>query len=250
MKIVLSPAKKLNLKKSSAIADFTKPVFIKQTEILQCVLREKTPKELAQLMKLSEKLAQENWQQNQVWTSSAAEGKAAVLTFNGEVYKGLQAETLEENAQNYLQKHMYILSGLYGLLRPYDLIMPYRLMMSTPFSANQRKNLYEYWQDLITDHLNEQLESDKILIDLASEEYIKVINRKKFKGKIIRCLFKDYKNGALKSIMIYAKKARGLMARFMAENDISAVEDLKAFDKENYRFDSKISDKTTLIFTR
>lgn len=250
MKMVLSPAKKLNLKNLSARAGLTEPLFIKKAEYLQKILREKTQKELAQLMNLSENLAEKNWKQNQIWTTAPRETQVAVSMFNGDLYKALEVDTLDENAQNYLQKHTYILSGLYGLLRPYDLVAPYRLLMSTPIEVKGSKNLYQYWQESITEYLNKDLEHDGILIDLASQEYTKVIDRKKFKGQIVRCIFKQYKNDTLKTVMIYAKRARGLMARFIAEKQAHTPEDLKRFDKEGYRFNKSISKNTTLVFTR
>jgi len=174
-----------------------------------------------------------------------------MFAFTGEVYRGLDAKTLDEKAVKYLEKNYRILSGLYGLLKPSDKVMLYRLEMGRPFQFDSYKNLYEFWTDKVTEQLNSELKKGEYIINLASNEYVKVINRKKLKGQMIDFDFRQIQpDGKLKTIVVYTKHARGLMLRFCAENNVQTLDELKAFNYENYLIDEKLSTETNLVFTR
>ena len=252
MKIVLSPAKSLDYTTPVPTDKYTLPVFLEEAKLLDEVLKAKTPKELAKLMHISDKLAELNWKRFQEWSVPFApeNSRQAVFAFNGAVYDGLDAYSLNQKQIDDLQSKLRILSGMYGVLRPLDLMQPYRLEMGTKLKFDKYKNLYDFWKDKVTNKLNEELHEDEPFINLASNEYFKVINRKELKTKIITPVFKDLKNGELKIIAIYAKKARGMMVRYIVENSIEKAEDLKGFNMANYAFDSKLSTDTELVFTR
>jgi len=253
MKIVLSPAKALNFDIEREVANPTLPAYLNQSEQLIKKLQKMSPKQLQDLMSISPKLADLNYERFAQWRLPFnGEAKPALLVFNGEAYRGLDAHSFSdkdiENAQNYLR----ILSGLYGILKPKDLMLPYRLEMGTKLKVTPKKdNLYKFWNTTLTDSLNKELaEDDGILVNLASNEYFKAIQPKKIKGTIITCNFKDAKNGEYKTIFVYAKHARGLMTRFIIQNEIKEVEHLKAFDLEGYSFNPNLSTETDLTFTR
>ncbi len=252
MKIVISPAKSLDYSTPVPVDKYTIPEFLEEAKLLDEVLKTKSPKELSKLMHISDNLAQLNWKRFQEWRLpfTPSNSKQAVFAFNGAVYDGLDAYSLTGNQIENLQEKLRILSGMYGVLRPLDLMQPYRLEMGTKLQFNSYKNLYQFWGNKVTDKLNEELTENETFINLASVEYFKVIKPKLLKTKVITPVFKDLKNGQLKTIAIYAKKARGLMVRYIAENDINKAEDLKGFDKANYRFDNKLSTETELVFTR
>lgn len=253
MKFITSPAKLMNVENSTELLKTTTPKFIKDAELIQSFLKGKSPKFLAELMEISPKLADENWERNQKWSAkpTAKNSAPAMFAFTGEVYRGLDAKTLDEKAVKYLEKNYRILSGLYGLLKPSDKIMLYRLEMGRPFQFDTFKNLYAFWTEKVTDQLNSELKKNELLINLASNEYGKVIDRKKLKTKVVDFDFKQIQpDGKLKTIVVYTKHARGLMLRFCAENQVETLDELKAFNYENYLLDDKLSSETKLVFTR
>ncbi len=252
MKIITSPAKLMNINSTVKFPRSTTPKFIKEAELIQSHLKEKTPEFLSEMMEISPKLADENWQRNQDWkpNPTAKHSSPALYAFTGEVYRGLDAQTLSEDAVSYLQKNYRILSGLYGLLKPSDKIMLYRLEMGRKFKIQQYWNLYEFWKDKITKQLNSELKSKEIILNLASAEYIKVLDKKKLKAPIINFDFYEMKSGKPKTIVVYTKHARGLMVRFCAENNATTLDDVKAFNLEGYRINEEMSTPQRLVFTR
>lgn len=243
----------MNVENSTEFLKNTTPKFIKDSEFIHSFLKEKSPKYLSELMEISPKLADENWERNQKWTAkpTSKNSAPAMFAFTGEVYRGLDAKTLDEKAVKYLEKNFRILSGLYGLLKPSDKVMLYRLEMGRPFHFDSYKNLYEFWTDKVTQQLNSELKKDELLINLASNEYGKVVDRKKLKSKVIDFDFKQIQpDGSLKTIVVYTKHARGLVLRFCAENQVQTLDELKAFNYENYLLDEKLSTDNHLVFTR
>lgn len=252
MKIVISPAKSLDFDSQLPTQKFTQGVFLAQAEELSGVLKQKTPTDLSSLMKISEKLGELNWQRNQNWALpfTTDNARPAVFAFNGDVYNGLDAYTLTEEKIEVLQNKLRILSGQYGVLKPLDLMQPYRLEMGTRLPVTEHKNLYGFWGNTVTDHLNDELTEQELFVNLASNEYFKVVKPKLLKVPVVTPHFKDYKDGKLKMISFYAKKARGLMVRYIVDNDIDTIEGLKNFDYEGYAFDANLSTATDLVFTR
>lgn len=252
MKLITSPAKLMNIKNSTEFLSPTTPVFIKDSEFIQSFLKEKSPKFLSELMEISSKLADENWERNQKWTATPndEESTFALFAFVGEVYKGLSANTLSINAINYLQENYRILSGLYGLLKPSDRVMLYRLEMGRPFQFDKYKNIYDFWTEKVTNEFNSQLEDGELILNLASNEYSKVINRKLLKGRWIDFDFQQIKDGKPKTIVVYTKHARGLMVRFCSETNAQTLNDVKAFNYEGYYIDEERSTDTKLVFIR
>jgi uncharacterized protein len=252
MKFVISPAKSLNETAAIPTNEFTEAVFLKQAETIQKSLRKKTPKQLMELMDISDKLAELNWQRNQDWQLPFTQNNArpAIYMFDGDVYTGLDAYTIPLEKIEYLQENLRILSGLYGILKPLDLMQAYRLEMGTNLAIGTKKNLYEFWKETLTKHLNETLQENEVLVNLASKEYFSAIDAKKIKVPIITPEFKDYKDGKLKMISFFAKKARGLMVRYAIDHQLQNPEDLKNFDYEGYRFDESLSKKNQWVFTR
>ncbi len=253
MKIVISPAKSLNFESYLPNNLFTEFNFVKQANTIDKVLKKKKPKQLMQLMSISDKLADLNWLRNQerdVSNLTFENARPAVYAFNGDVYLGLDAYSFSEEKINDLQKKVRILSGLYGLLKPLDLIQPYRLEMNTKISIGKNKNLYEFWKPILAKEINSQLDKDELLINLASNEYFDAIDLKKLKAKVITPEFKDYKDGKLKMISFFAKKARGMMVKFIINTNAVTVDDLKGFNYEGYAFDDNLSNDKKLVFTR
>ncbi|MFN3908533.1 MAG: peroxide stress protein YaaA [Flavobacterium sp.] len=252
MKFVISPAKSLNEKATIPTNESTEAVFLKQAVTIQKSLRKKTPKQLMELMDISDKLAELNWQRNQDWQLPFTQNNArqAIYMFDGDVYTGIDAYTIPLEKKDYLQENVRILSGLYGILKPLDLMQAYRLEMGTNLAIGTKKNLYEFWKDTLTKHLNETLQENEVLVNLASKEYFSAIDAKKIKVPIITPEFKDYKDGKLKMISFFAKKARGLMIRYAIDHQLQNPEDLKNFDYEGYRFDESLSKKNQWVFTR
>ncbi|HEX5742804.1 MAG TPA: peroxide stress protein YaaA [Flavobacteriaceae bacterium] len=252
-KILISPAKSMDFETKIDIDKATKPLFLDQAKKINEVLKKKSPKKLMELMGISDKLAELNWTRNQEWTSlnTKVNSKQAVFAFTGDVYVGLDVNSLNQNQLEILQDKLRILSGLYGILKPLDLIQPYRLEMGSSLKIGTNKDLYQYWKKNVTSELNNELTENDFLINLASNEYFKVIDKKLLKVKeIITPEFKDYKNGELKMIGFFAKKARGLMVRYIIENNINTIEALKGFDYEEYTFDDALSTSDKLVFTR
>lgn len=252
MKIVISPAKSLDFETKVPTTKFTEGIFLKEAERLNKVLKKKSPKVLSKLMSISPNLGELNWERNQNWALpfTLENSKQAVYAFNGDVYTGLDVATLPIEKIDQLQDKLRILSGQYGVLKPLDLMQPYRLEMGTKLKVGTKENLYQFWGDKVTKALNSELEKDELFINLASNEYFKVINSKLLKSPIVTPVFKDYKNGNLKIISFFAKKARGLMVRYIIDNNIETVEGLKGFNSEGYVFDSNLSNNKELIFTR
>jgi len=252
MKIVISPAKSLDFETQTPTNEFTEGIFLKEAERLSKVLKKKSPRVLSKLMSISPNLGELNWQRNQDWCLpfNLENAKQAVFAFNGEVYNGLDAYTLSEDQIFQLQSKLRILSGQYGILKPLDLMQPYRLEMGTKLKVATRENLYKFWGNKVTNALNNELEKEEVFVNLASNEYFKVVNTKLLKADVITPVFKDYKNGQLKMISFFAKKARGLMVRYIIDNKINTVEDLKGFNYEGYAFDGNLSSDKELVFTR
>lgn len=254
MFFVLSPAKNLNEKDPSPVSSFTLPDLLPEAEILMQELRQLAPQQIAELMHVSDKIALLNAERNAAWHTpfTPENAKQAVFMFNGDVYEGIAADTLKSEQIDYLQQHVRLLSGLYGVLRPLDLMQPYRLEMGTAFANSRGKNLYEFWGDKITDLLNQTLEQadSDVLINLASQEYFKSVNTKKLNARLITPIFKDEKNGKYKIISFYAKRARGLMVRYAAEHGITEPEMLKNFDYEGYSFNEAASNEAEWVFMR
>nr|WP_314499580.1 peroxide stress protein YaaA [uncultured Chryseobacterium sp.] len=252
MKLITSPAKLMNIENTTDLLRRTSPKFIDDAEHIHSFLKHKSPKYLSELMEISPKLADENWERNQKWKSKplVKESAPALFAFTGEVYRGLDAKTLDKNAVDYLQKNHRILSGLYGLLRPSDKVMLYRLEMGRPFEFDGYKNLYSYWTEKVTEQLNAEMKKNEILLHLASNEYGKVIDRKKLNHKIIDFEFYELREGKLKTIVVYTKHARGLVVRFCAEKNAKTLNDVKAFNYEGYRIEDEKSTDTKLVFTR
>jgi len=249
MKILLSPAKTLDYESKLRTNRTSNVLFKKQADELNGVLGNKSPKELATLMHISDKLAELNWQRNQEWATTKA-FRQAVFAFKGAAYVGLDAYTIPEEKIEYLQYTLRVLSGQYGVLRPLDLIKPYRLEMGTKLKFETYRNLYDFWGAQVTEALNQEMNKDEVVVNLASQEYFKVIKFKLLNAKIITPIFKDYKNGQYKVISFYAKKARGMMTRFAVDNQIKEVEQLKTFSKAGYGFDEKLSTPIEWVFTR
>lgn len=252
MKILLSPAKLMNVEYQENILRNSTPKFIEKSRFIQSYLRKKTPEELQDIMKISDKLADENWQRNQDWTAkpSAKKSTQALFAFQGEVYRGLDANSLNEKELTYLQDHLLMLSGLYGVLKPSDRIMLYRLEMGSKFSFDKYKNLYDYWKETLTEYLNSQIKSSDFILNLASNEYAKALDKKNIKAPFIEVDFKEMKNDSLKTIMVYAKNARGRMARFCAEKNVKSLDDVKAFSEDNYLLNEELSTEHHFVFTR
>lgn len=254
MLALISPAKTLDYETALPTDTYTQPRLLEQSQQLIDACRKLSATEIASLMTVSEKIANLNVERFRDWNEEFdfSNARQALFAFKGDVYTGLDAYHLKDQDIDFAQQHLRMLSGLYGLLRPLDLMMPYRLEMGTKLKNSRGNNLYEFWGSIITDQINQDLaEIDaKVLVNLASDEYYKSVNEKKIQAEIIKPVFLDQKNGKYKVISFYAKKARGLMARYLIENKLSQVEQLKAFDSEGYYFDAESSSDKELVFKR
>lgn len=252
MKIVISPAKSLNFESPLPVQKHTDSLFLKEAETIQKTLKKKKPKQLMELMDISEKLADINWERNQNWSLpfTAENARPAIYAFDGDVYTGIDAYTLPVEKLQVLQAKLRILSGLYGILKPLDLMQPYRLEMGTSLPIGTKKNLYDFWKKKVTQSLNDELQEHELFINLASNEYFSAVDTKTLKAPVITPEFKDYKDGKLKMISFFAKKARGLMVRYIIDTNAETIDDLKQFNYEGYAFDANLSKGTTLVFTR
>lgn len=254
MLILVSPAKTLDYESPLPTQKHTQPDFIVHSAELIEVCRQLTPADVASLMKVSDKIAGLNVARFAQWSPefNFDNARQALFAFKGDVYTGLEANSLSEDEIEYAQSHLRMLSGLYGLLKPLDLMQPYRLEMGTRLANPRGSNLYQFWGDIITDKVNDALQAqgDDWLINLASNEYFKAVKTKNVKGKIITPVFKDCKNGTYKVISFYAKKARGMMARYIIENRVNDLDALKAFDTAGYYFVTAESTATELVFKR
>ncbi|WP_028891039.1 peroxide stress protein YaaA [Tenacibaculum sp. 47A_GOM-205m] len=252
MKIIISPAKSLDFENKATTDVYTQPRFLEQSEKLNKKLKTISRKKLGELMKISDDLASLNYDRNQEWQPpfTLDNAKQAVFSFTGEVYRGIDVNSLSQDKIPTLQDKLRILSGLYGLLKPLDLIQPYRLEMGTKLKVGRADNLYKFWDTTLAESLNEELTDNELLINLASSEYFKALPKKVLKVSMITPVFKDFKNGQYKTIMTFAKKARGLMVRYIIDNNIETLEELKGFDVDGYGFSQEMSTETELVFTR
>lgn len=252
MKIVISPAKSLNFEKELPTAQHTEPSFLKESREVHKILKDKKPAELSSLMSISDKLADLNWKRNQDWKTpfTTANARPAIYTFDGDVYTGLDAFSIPLDKLDTLQDRLRILSGLYGLLKPLDLMQAYRLEMGTKLAIDQSQNLYHFWKPIITKALNKELQEGELFVNLASNEYFSAIDVKTLKVPVITPEFKDYKNGKLKIISFFAKKARGMMVRYIIDTNAKTIEDLKGFNYDGYQYDANLSKENQLVFTR
>ena len=253
MLMIISPAKTLDYESPLATESHTQPDFLDDACELIDQLKELEPHQICNLMDISDKLGQLNAERFQNWHTPFTPDNArqAVLAFKGDVYTGLDAESFSEDDFQFAQKHLRILSGLYGLLKPLDLMQPYRLEMGTKFENTRGKDLYAFWGSKITEALNQQLaEDDQVLVNLASNEYFKSVKKRELDARLITPQFKDWKNGKYKMISFYAKKARGLMCRYAIQNQINKAEDLKGFNLDGYYFSEDQSDNNNWVFLR
>ena len=252
MKIIISPAKSLDFESNSKTDVFSQPSFQKESSLLNKKLKNLSKKKLGDLMKISPALADLNYERNQSWHQpfSPENSKQAIYAFTGEVFKGIDIKSLAEEKIPLLQSRLRILSGLYGLLKPLDLIQPYRLEMGTKLTIGESNNLYKFWDSSLANSLNDEMQEGDLLINLASAEYFKAVPIKVLKNPMITPIFKEFKNGDYKIVMTYAKRARGLMVRYIIENNINTLEELKRFDTEGYLYTESLSTESELVFTR
>jgi uncharacterized protein len=254
MLFLLSPAKALDFETPAHTKTHTQPLFVEQAAALIALLREKTPLQVSALMDLSDQLAGLNVARYQAWQPkfTAKNSKQAVLAFDGDVYGGLDAKTLSEEELGWLQQHLCILSGLYGVLRPLDRMQPYRLEMGTRLQTEKGSNLYRFWGSQVADYLNQRARADKspVVINLASDEYFKVVDRKALKPRVVTCVFEERKGDTYKIVSFFAKRARGLMVRYALQQRAVKPEQLQGFDLEGYRFAPAVSDPDRLVFRR
>lgn len=252
MKIVISPAKSLNFESELPTQNFSEAAFLKEARQVHKELKKMKPKDLSKLMDISDKLAELNWERNQSWKTpfTPDNSRPAIYAFDGEVYTGVDSYTIPMDKMEDLQSRLFILSGLYGLLKPLDLIQPYRLEMGTSIAIGESKNLYAFWKTKITKALNKSLSKGDFLLNLASNEYFSAVDTKLLKANVITPEFKDYKDGKLTMISFFAKKARGLMVRYIIDTNAQTIDDIKGFNYEGYAFDANLSSESKLVFTR
>ena len=252
MKLVISPAKSLDFTRSLPTESNSKACFLREAESLNNILRDKSPQELSELMSISSSLGELNYQRNNSWKLpfNSSNSRQAIYAFNGDVYKGIDAYSISEDKIELMQDTVRIISGLYGLLKPLDLIQPYRLEMGTKMPVGSNKNLYEFWRRKLTDSINQELKNGEVFLNLASNEYIKAIDTKVLKSPMITANFKQLKDGNYKTIAIFSKKARGLMTRYIIDNNINSIEGIKGFNSDGYFFTEALSTHKELVFTR
>jgi len=254
MLMLLSPAKSLDYETPPVTDRHTLPQFVSESAALVEVLKPLTPAQIATLMDLSDALSQLNVARYAAWSPkfTGRNSKQAVLAFNGDVYEGLDANTLSPDQLDWAQSHLAILSGLYGILRPLDWMQPYRLEMGTRLANPRGKDLYAWWGDTLAEHLNGVLakQRDDLIINLASQEYFKAVKRKALKARVVDCVFEDHKAGVYKVISFHAKRARGLMARHLIVNRITTVDGVRGFDAEGYGYVADASGPDRLVFRR
>ena len=254
MLVVLSPAKNLDYESPLPTADFSQPRMLAQAQQLVDVAKQLSPQQLSALMHISDKLAGLNAARFHSWQQpfTPSNARPAMYAFAGDVYSGLAAEKFSNKAISYAQEHLRILSGLYGVLRPLDLMQPYRLEMGTSLATERGKNLYEFWGQQITEMLNQDLAASgsELLVNLASNEYFSSVKTRQLNAKVITPVFKDEKNGQYKVISFWAKKARGAMARFIMNEQVSSVAGIQNFTGSGYRFEPSQSSATEIVFCR
>lgn len=252
MKLVLSPAKSLDFETKLPTTKTSQGCFLAEAERLNKLLKKKSAKSLSKLMSISDNLGQLNYERNQEWQLPFTKDNArqALYAFSGDVYRGIDAYTIDTKKLDKVQDTVRIISGLYGVLKPLDLIQPYRLEMGTKMPVGKNKNLYEFWKKKVTQALNEELEDDELFLNLASNEYFKAIDTKALKVPVVTANFKDLKNGEYKTIMTFAKLARGYMTRYIIDTDAKTIDDVKGFNYEGYGFSEDLSSENELVFTR
>ena len=252
MKLVISPAKSLNLESQLPTGFSSEACFLNEAKQLNALLKNKSPKALSELMHISPKLSALNYERNQAWSLpfTTENARQAIYIFSGDVYRGLDAYSIPQTQLQQMQNTVRIISGLYGLLKPMDLIQPYRLEMGTKFPVGKHKNLYEFWRQKVTESLNDEMQENELLVNLASQEYFKAIDTKVLKATVVHIDFKEFKNGQYKTIAIFSKLARGLMTRHIIQNHVETLEDLKTFTAERYVLDANLSSENKLVFTR
>jgi cytoplasmic iron level regulating protein YaaA (DUF328/UPF0246 family) len=254
MLFLLSPAKSLDYATPAPQAAHTQPLFTRQSAELIEVLKAKSPQAIASLMKLSDALAGLNAARYEAWSPrfTADNSRQALLAFNGDVYEALNARALSEAQLAWTQNHLCILSGLYGVLRPLDWMQPYRLEMGTALVTPKGKNLYQFWGAQLADYLNTRAAThpSPVIVNLASVEYFKAVDRKVLKPRVVNCVFEEWRDGKYKIISFMAKRARGLMMRYAIENELTSVKQLEGFEAEGYAFDATVSGPDSLVFRR
>ena len=252
MKVLLSPAKSLDFKSQLPTEKNSFLCFEKEAKYLNSILKSKSPKDLSELMGVSSKIADLNYERNNNWSLPFTKKNArqAVYAFSGDVYRGLDAYSIDNSKIDFMHNTLRIISGLYGLIKPLDLIQPYRLEMGTKLSFDSNKNLYDYWREKITNQLNLELLENEPVLNLASNEYFKAVDTKVIKSDVYSVNFKQLKDGKYKTIAIFSKKARGMMTRFIIDNKISKISDLKLFDYDGYVYHKDLSSERELIFSR
>jgi len=252
MKLVLSPAKSLDFESKLPTTKTSESCFLKESERLNKLLKKKSARSLSKLMSISPALGELNYERNQEWQLPFTKDNArqAIYAFSGDVYRGLDAYTIPKDKIEKVQDTVRIISGLYGVLKPLDLMQPYRLEMGTKFPVGKNKNLYEFWKQKITQTLNDELEEGELFLNLASNEYFKAIDVKALKVPVVTATFKDFKNGEYKTIMTFAKLARGYMTRYIIDTNANTIDDLKGFNYEGYGFSEAMSSETELVFIR
>ncbi|WP_369997736.1 peroxide stress protein YaaA [Winogradskyella sp.] len=252
MKLVLSPAKSLDYESKLPTTKTSEGCFLAEAQRLNKLLKKKSAKSLSKLMNISDNLAQLNYDRNQEWNLPFTKDNArpALYAFSGDVYRGIDAYNIDTKKLDKVQDTIRIISGLYGILKPLDLIQPYRLEMGTKMPVGKNKNLYEFWKKKVTQALNEELEDDELFLNLASNEYFKAIDAKALKVPVVTANFKDLKNGEYKTIMTFAKLARGYMTRYIIETNANTIDDVKGFNYEGYGYSEDLSSKNELVFIR
>ena len=251
MKILISPAKSLDFENNVETSISSKPIFADQALKLNNTIKNLSAPDLSSLMGISPKLSELNWSRNQDFQKIDSKEKEAIFAFNGDVYDGIDANTINTSNHEKLQNSLRILSGLYGILKPFDKIKAYRLEMGTKISINGSKNLYDFWKENVTKSLVNELNENDIIVNLASNEYFSVIDQSLISNTIVNPQFKDFKNGKLKIISFYAKKARGLMTRFLIDNDINSLSDIESFNSSGYMFSqNETSNPLEPVFVR
>ena len=236
MKILISPAKSLDFENIVETSISSEPIFADQAFKINNTIKNLSAPDLSSLMSISPKLSELNWSRNQDFQKIDSKEKEAIFAFNGDVYDGIDANSINKSNYEKLQNSLRILSGLYGILKPFDKIKAYRLEMGTKISINGSKNLYDFWKENVTNSLIDEINENDIIVNLASNEYFSVIDKSLIPNTIVTPQFKDFKNGKLKIISFYAKKARGLMTRFLIDNDIKSLSDIERFNSSGYMF--------------
>lgn len=249
---IISPAKTIKLDRKIVSNIESSPVFKNESQELAHILKAYSPDDISELMKISSKLSELNFFRYQSFGLESNNKEKALIAFWGDVYKSMNIDDFDENDFVFSQQHLRILSGLYGILKPMDFIEPYRLEMGIPLKNKRGNNLYEFWNDLITKSINEELRTheEKILLNIASEEYSKSINFSKINHRVVNVFFKEFRKGKYQIVSIYAKQARGLMARYIIKNSIDSIEAIKDFNDDGYKFNPELSNFNNFVFTR